>query len=186
LTAPDLKEYFRKMAFRNYVEMTDPAVIRALAHPARAAILAFLSDGPATATECSEAADESPSSCSYHLRTLAKLGFVEETASEDGRERRWRLKIEGHGIPKSAQESPAATFSSHEVHLTPNDLLELAERFTAMLKPFLDRKDPDRRPEGARPVHVTLTAFPRHEDPARRRKATLRGARRKKSRGRSR
>src|SRR4026209_2071912 len=91
---------------KTFVEMTEPTVIRAVSHPARVAILAYLAEGPATATECSEAAGESPSSCSYHLRTLARVGFVEETASDDGRERRWRLKIDGHGIPKSAQDSP--------------------------------------------------------------------------------
>ena len=61
------------MAFGKYVEMTEPSAIRALAHPARMAILAYLDEGPATATECSTAADESPSACSYHLRTLARL-----------------------------------------------------------------------------------------------------------------
>lgn len=93
------------MSFRSSIEMSDPAVIRAVAHPARMAILSVLADGPATATECSTVADESPSSCSYHLRTLAKLGFVEQMASNDKRERRWRLAIHSHGIPKSAQDS---------------------------------------------------------------------------------
>ena len=103
----DLKDNFLKMAFRSQMEMTDPKVIRAVAHPTRMAILACLADGPATATECSQAAaaDGSPSSCSYHLRTLAKLGFVEEVPSDDRRERRWRLAIEDMGIPKSAQDS---------------------------------------------------------------------------------
>lgn len=202
--------------------MTDPKVIRALAHPARAAILAFLSDGPATATECSAVAERSPSSCSYHLRTLAKLGFVEEVAGDDGRERLWRLKIQGHGIPKRAQDTPevqaaarlwgrqwvvneqrmlsefvvgelreppvwrkAASFFSHESHLTPDETIELAERFIAMLKPYLDRADPTNRPEGSRPVHFTLTAFPRPEPAERRRKATARNTRRKGARGRS-
>src|SRR5439155_2111489 len=88
---PNLKVDFRNMPFGNYVELTDPKVMRALAHPARTAILVYLDDfGPATATECSEAAEESPSSCSYHLRRLAQLGFVEEVPAEDGRERRWR------------------------------------------------------------------------------------------------
>lgn len=70
------------------------------------AILAHLSDGPATATECSTVAEQNPSSCSYHLRTLAKLGFLEEVASADGRERRWRLVVGGYGIPKGSQNSP--------------------------------------------------------------------------------
>jgi len=187
--------------------MTDPAVIRALAHPARMAILAYLFEAPATATECSTAAEQSPSSCSYHLRTLAKLGFVEEIESDDGRERRWRLKVRGYGVPKRAQDSPevraaarlwgrqwiaieqrilseflagearepaawsaAATFSSKEVHLTAEELIELGERFTAMLGPYRDRTDPENRPPASRPVHFTLTAFPRPERPERRRK----------------
>jgi DNA-binding IclR family transcriptional regulator len=49
--------------------------------------------GDSTATECAAEVDESASSCSYHLRTLAKHGFVEEVASEDGRERRWHARV---------------------------------------------------------------------------------------------
>jgi predicted ArsR family transcriptional regulator len=48
--------------------------------------------GDATATECSAEVGESPQSCSYHLRTLAKHGFVEQVPSADGRERRWRAR----------------------------------------------------------------------------------------------
>ena len=55
---------------------------------------------------CRSAAEESPSSCSYHLRRLAQLGFVEEVPAEDGRERRWRTLISGYGIPKAAQDRP--------------------------------------------------------------------------------
>jgi len=95
------------MPFGSYVELTDPKVMRALAHPARTVILAHLQEhGPATATECSEVAGESPSSCSYHLRRLAQLGFVEEVPTGDGRERRWRTLISGYGIPKEVQDRP--------------------------------------------------------------------------------
>jgi DNA-binding transcriptional ArsR family regulator len=207
------------VAFRDYVEMTEPSVIRALAHPARVAILAYLFDGPATATECSTVAQQSPSSCSYHLRTLAKLGFVEEVETDDGRERAWRLKVRRHGIPKRAQDAPevqaaahlwsqqwaaieqrilseflageprepavwrkAATFQSDEIHLTPEELLDVAERFGALIEPYRDRGDRGDPPMGARPVHFTLTAFPRPEPADRRRKALLR---KKDPRGRS-
>jgi DNA-binding transcriptional ArsR family regulator len=196
------------MPSKKFLELTEPSVIRAVSHPARVAILAYLGDGPATATECSEAAGVSPSACSYHLRTLARVGFLEETPSDDGRERRWRLKVGGHGIPKSAQDRPevmaaarlwgrrwiamdqrilagylatearqprawqkAATFSSMEVHLTPDELIELGERFNKMLEPYSRRTESKKRPEGTRPVHFTLTAFPRSEDPAQRRRA---------------
>jgi hypothetical protein len=67
--------------------------MRALAHPARIAILQHLViDGPATATECAEVAGLSPSACSYHLRALARHGFVGEDpgSAADGRHRPWR------------------------------------------------------------------------------------------------
>jgi DNA-binding transcriptional ArsR family regulator len=72
--------------------LTDPRAIKALAHPARLAVLDALRDGEEmTATECAEAAGMSPSAMSYHLRALEKWGFVERAEnSGDGRERPWR------------------------------------------------------------------------------------------------
>src|SRR5262249_56777146 len=72
--------------------VSDPHVMRAMAHPARLAIMEFLGDGAvATATECAEVCGLSPSATSYHLRALAKVGLVEEAPSRgDGRERVWR------------------------------------------------------------------------------------------------
>jgi DNA-binding transcriptional ArsR family regulator len=102
-----MKDIFRKMSFRGYLELTDPKVMRALAHPARTAILNFLhEEGSATATECAEVVGESPSACSYHLRKLAEFGFVEQADTADGRERRWRSAITGYGIPKEVQDRP--------------------------------------------------------------------------------
>jgi DNA-binding transcriptional ArsR family regulator len=74
----------------------DTVIMRALAHPARLALLARLShEGPATATECSQSVGLSPSAVSYHLRALARAGLVEEApGSGDGRERRWRRTAE--------------------------------------------------------------------------------------------
>ena len=80
--------------------VSDPQALRALAHTGRYAILERLQTrGPATATECAEAAGLSPSACSYHLRLLARHGFVEEDTSDDarqdGRERVWRAATSG-------------------------------------------------------------------------------------------
>jgi DNA-binding transcriptional ArsR family regulator len=70
------------------------SALRALGHPTRLRILAHLQlEGPSTATECAAEVGESASSCSYHLRTLAKHGFVEETETTDGRERRWQPRV---------------------------------------------------------------------------------------------
>ena len=93
----------------NPLRLTDPRMMRALAHPARIAIWEHLGlEGPATATECSAITGLTPSACSYHLRTLARYGVVEEDPdhSADGRERRWRVKILSFNIP-DGQESPA-------------------------------------------------------------------------------
>ncbi len=71
--------------------VTDPVRIRALAHPFRLQLLDYLSDVPqATATECAEALNESVASCSFHLRTLAKHGYI-EPAARNGREKPWKV-----------------------------------------------------------------------------------------------
>jgi DNA-binding transcriptional ArsR family regulator len=73
------------------MEPRDPQAIRALAHPVRMALIELLvHTGTLTATQASEALGESPANCAFHLRTLAKYGFVEEAGGGKGRERPWR------------------------------------------------------------------------------------------------
>lgn len=58
------------------VNLTDPAVVDALAHPVRLDVLGYLmSVGPATASQCARAVGDTPSNCSYHLRVLASHGL---------------------------------------------------------------------------------------------------------------
>jgi hypothetical protein len=75
------------------MRINDPRAMRALAHPLRLELLELLGQiGPATAAACARRLDTSQASCSFHLRQLAKYGFV--TAAEpsgDQRERPWRL-----------------------------------------------------------------------------------------------
>ena len=72
-------------------QLTDAREIRALAHPVRMALLEALArEGPLTATEAGELLGESPANMSFHLRTLAKYGFVEEAPGGAGRQRPWR------------------------------------------------------------------------------------------------
>jgi predicted ArsR family transcriptional regulator len=95
----------------NPVTLTDPKMMRALAHQARIAIWTFLGlHGPATATQCAEVAGLSPSACSYHLRTLARYGFVEEdrASAADGRERPWRVRLIAFSM-EDRPDTPAAT-----------------------------------------------------------------------------
>jgi hypothetical protein len=71
--------------------ITDPTVIRALAHPVRMGLIELFGVRETlTATQASEALGESPANCAFHLRTLAKYGFVEEAGGGRGRERPWK------------------------------------------------------------------------------------------------
>lgn len=68
----------------------DPERIRAMAHPLRLRLLDVLTTlGEATATECAQRTGESVASCSFHLRMLAKYGYIER-AEPRGREKPWR------------------------------------------------------------------------------------------------
>ena len=75
--------------------LTDPRVMRALTHPLRLALIELLwREGSVNATEAAEDLGESQASCSFHLRQLAKFGFVEEVGAH-GRARPWRLSRRG-------------------------------------------------------------------------------------------
>ena len=77
-------------------KITDAQTMRALAHPVRIALIEELSmGGPMTATEVGERIGESPTTCSFHLRQLAKYGFVEEAGGGKGRARPWRMTSTG-------------------------------------------------------------------------------------------
>src|SRR5213592_3740267 len=144
--------------------------MRALAHPTRLALLDHLhATGRATATECGDAVGDSPSSCSYHLRALAKWGFVEEAPGGHGRERPWRaaatrIEFTSEGLESAVLRDElvarqqqrirdalrrehelaprwrrAAQTSSASLALTPSELEELGERFEALLDEYRGR-----------------------------------------------
>jgi DNA-binding transcriptional ArsR family regulator len=86
--------------------LTDPEVLEALAHPVRLDLLSYLmSDGPASASVCARAVGDTPSNCSYHLRTLARHGLVEPVESPDRRQRPWRATITGFTLAPVADPS---------------------------------------------------------------------------------
>ena len=94
---------------RGRLNLTDPKAIRALAHPVRWALLEALSQaGTLTATQASEMLGESPANCAFHLRTLAKYGFVEEAGGGRGRERPWRQTYDSMSW-RTRQEDPQAS-----------------------------------------------------------------------------
>jgi DNA-binding transcriptional ArsR family regulator len=92
-------------------EVADPRALRALAHPVRIALLeALWLGGPMTATEVGERIGESPTTCSFHLRQLAKYNFVEEAGGGKGRARPWRMTA--MGIQFSNRDDPEADLAS--------------------------------------------------------------------------
>jgi DNA-binding transcriptional ArsR family regulator len=99
--APDLRE------------ISDARTFRALGHPVRLALIETLAvEGPLTATEAGERIGESPTTCSFHLRQLARYGFVEEAGGGKGRARPWRLSggyLEFSSVHEDPETEVAAT-----------------------------------------------------------------------------
>ena len=92
-------------------KVTSAQELRALAHPLRLRLLEELvvsdpATDTATASELAERVGESPANCSWHLRQLAKFGYIEEAPGGTGRERRWRAVIEMHDWDTANSRDP--------------------------------------------------------------------------------
>lgn len=152
-----VKHYLRNMTFRNtrgwqerQAVLEDPRAMRAVAHPVRLAMLEYLGRvGAATATECAAQVGASPSACSYHLRTLARWGLVEDAPTSDGRERRWRKLKQGLRWTHRGRPEAAAAASALRRTFISRDL--------ALLDAYL-RAEPEQPPEwqGALYAQATL------------------------------
>ena len=87
-------------------EITDGAVLAALAHPLRVALLYQLNAlGSRTASQCAQALGETPANCSYHLRQLAKAGLVARDEAGNGRERPWRSVYTGLSLRPAVDDA---------------------------------------------------------------------------------
>jgi Helix-turn-helix domain len=87
--------------------------MRALAHPVRMALLELLAvAGTVTATQASDVLGESPANCAFHLRTLAKYGFVKEAGGGRGRERPWTAAQHTIRISGTGQTDPQAALAA--------------------------------------------------------------------------
>lgn len=79
-----------------HVVLSDPRALRALAHPARAAVLDELYQGKVgTSSQLAALTGLTPSAMSYHLRALQRWGLVTTADSDDGRERPWKAAARG-------------------------------------------------------------------------------------------
>jgi DNA-binding transcriptional ArsR family regulator len=102
------------------VKLDDPGALKALAHPARLAVVDELYQGTErTSSELAELTGLSPSAMSYHLRALERWGVVERSEPrEDGRERPWRavgrtLRFDPETISTAAVDVVAGTTLQH-------------------------------------------------------------------------
>jgi hypothetical protein len=113
-------------------ELADARAMRALAHPVRLALIELLGHaGTLTATQASDLLGESPANCAFHLRTLAKYGYIEEAGGGRGRERPWRPVHAGIRIPDDHENPQAALAAGMLTDFLAGTLLERARRALA-------------------------------------------------------
>jgi len=118
MTSEDSAGPQRAAALSQPREIADARTLRALTHPVRIALLeALLHGGALTATEAGERIGETPTTCSFHLRQLAKYGFVEEAGGGQGRSRPWRLTTIGLAFTPASGDRQAQIASEATMRL---------------------------------------------------------------------
>ncbi|WP_405693391.1 winged helix-turn-helix domain-containing protein [Streptomyces sp. NBC_01185] len=158
-------------------------------HEVRTALLGLLAEvGAVTATEAASRLGYSSGLCSFHLRQLARHGFIEEAPHSGGRARPWRLKQPTSPVGGVAEEqfgdlargledeswqrwlaqrddAPSewrddAAFSA-VAYLTPEEMRRVAGVIRRALEPYQERElRPLARPGSARPVALITRLFP--------------------------
>lgn len=159
-------------------------------HPVRTDLLDLLAEvGTVTATEAASRLGYSSGLCSFHLRQLARHGYVEEAPHSGGRARPWRLRQQpaaaaagsaeerfgdlARGLEDEswqrwlAQRDEAPPAWRHDeafsavAYLTPDEMSRVADVIRRALAPYQDREQrPLARPEDARPVALITRLFP--------------------------
>ena len=93
---------------RSY-ELRDTKTMRALSHPLRLLLFELvMREGTLTSTQASDLTGESTGTCSFHLRQLARYGFVEEAPGGKGRERPWRAATISFGWASVQEDASTA------------------------------------------------------------------------------
>ncbi|MFH8610116.1 ArsR/SmtB family transcription factor [Streptomyces sp. NPDC018029] len=139
-------------------ELSDLRVLKALAQPRRQQMLQHLTvHGPATSATLARALGLNTGATSYHLRELARYGFVEETrgsgregerdgGGRHGRERWWRAVPGDRRFPPRSRQSPEMRLVMDELnHLSYAADLELFARLQR------ERSQEERRSNAAEP-----------------------------------
>ncbi|NLS10612.1 helix-turn-helix transcriptional regulator [Nesterenkonia sp. MY13] len=112
-------------------QIKDAQSLKAFTHPLRRRILDYLSEvEEATSTTLAKHLGESTGQTSYHLRQLAKYGFVQEVEDKGtARERWWKsggLNMEADDLQSLTQENPQLmqTLAEQQVSYNARKLLE--------------------------------------------------------------
>lgn len=115
-------------------ELADLATLKALAQPRRQRILQHLTlHGPATSASLARELGLNTGATSYHLRELARYGFVEEQpeAAGHGRERWWRAVPGDRRFPPRSRQSAEMRLVmdelNHHAHAADLELFEKAQ-----------------------------------------------------------
>ncbi|MFG2628482.1 winged helix-turn-helix domain-containing protein [Streptomyces sp. NPDC048473] len=158
-------------------------------HEVRTALLDLLAEvGTVTATEAASRLGYSSGLCSFHLRQLARHGYIEEAPRNGGRARPWRLRQHNSAAEAPTEEpfgdlargledeswqrwlaqrnQAPAEWRHHEAfsavaYLTPEEMSRVADTIRRALEPYQDREQrPLARPGSARPVALITRLFP--------------------------
>ncbi|WP_406422360.1 helix-turn-helix domain-containing protein [Streptomyces sp. NBC_00873] len=101
-------------------DITELAALGALAQPRRQQILQHLTlHGPATSAILARALGLNTGATSYHLRELARYGFVEDIPAEEpaGRRARWWRAVPGdRRFPPRSRQSPEVRLAMDELN----------------------------------------------------------------------
>ncbi|MFC0845735.1 ArsR/SmtB family transcription factor [Streptomyces noboritoensis] len=172
-------------------EIADLAALKALAQPRRQQILQHLAlHGPATSAILARGLGLNTGATSYHLRELARYGFVEETEGDSPRRQRWWRAVPGdRRFPPRSRQTPEMRLVmdelNHHAYAADVDLFERLQRESttddfaysrseirltdAELREFFEeyiallnryKRTEGETPVGARVVHTRLMAFP--------------------------
>jgi DNA-binding transcriptional ArsR family regulator len=102
---------------RSRREIIDLGSLKLLAHPMRYRVMDRLRQGPATSTTLARALGLNTGVTSYHLRQMAKHGFIEEVPElSRGRERWWRARPLDLRFPRRSEQSEEMRPVMDEMH----------------------------------------------------------------------
>lgn len=132
----------------------DAGALRALGHPLRVKIYEALSQrGPQTASTLAAALDESSGATSYHLRTLARHGLIQEDTEQPSRRERWWRRTPG-GVTVSDEAVKGSPAGEAAMQLAVAELLR--HRYDEAMQFFTTRID--REPTEWRDASIATTS----------------------------